>query len=278
MGATAPGASPGETLSRRCVTLLKIALKPEVWPQQVDLKLGFFDKIFATVESSTPNYVNICTALELLTFLLCVMKKEQILVSFKPLQRGLGACITCSNSKVIRLVHGFLTKLMSIFPTESTEVSLASKHEEFESLYSTVRKVISDGLANYEKNLSALPSSLFGTLMMLKAACVNNHSYIDRLITPFMKVLHRMAKEHLQPTSTDNSSVTVELLIMSLDLVKTRVVVMGVEMRKQFIGSTLVGLIEKTPEVKIMKAIIKVRFLLNSVIIKLTINCIPRRF
>lgn len=88
--AATPGASPGETLSRRCVTLLKIALKPDVWPQQVDLKLNFFDKIFSTINTPEPSYGNICTALELLTFLLCVMKKEQVLMNFKPLQRGIG--------------------------------------------------------------------------------------------------------------------------------------------------------------------------------------------
>jgi len=92
--------TPGELLSRRCVALLKTALKPDVWPQQCDLKLNWFDKVFASVESGSPNYGNICTALELLTFLLGVMKKEQILASCKPLQRGIAACITCSNSKV----------------------------------------------------------------------------------------------------------------------------------------------------------------------------------
>jgi hypothetical protein len=92
--------TPGEMLSRRCVALLKTALKPDVWPQQCDLKLNWFDKVFASVESGSPNYGNICTALELLTFLLGVMKKEQILASCKPLQRGIAACITCSNSKV----------------------------------------------------------------------------------------------------------------------------------------------------------------------------------
>lgn len=49
-----------------------------------------------------------------------------------------------------------------------------------------------------------------------------------------------------------------ELLILSLDLVKNRVGVMGVEMGKAFIGTILVGLIEKTPDVKVMKAITKV--------------------
>lgn len=107
---------------------------------------------------------------------------------------------------------------------------------------------------NYES-----PSNLFGPVMILKAACANNHSYIDLLITPFMRVLHRLAKEHLQPSSTDFTALTSELLILCLDLVKTRVVVMGVEMRKTFIGAILVGLIEKTTDIKVMKAITKVR-------------------
>ncbi|PSN44253.1 Transcription-associated protein 1 [Blattella germanica] len=249
--------SPGELLSRRCVALLKTALKPDVWPQQCDLKLNWFDKVFASVESGSPNFGNICTALELLTFLLGVMKKEQILASCKPLQRGIAACITCSNSKVIRLVHGLLSRLMSIFPTEPTSSNVASKYEELECLYACVGKVVFEGLANFEKNPSASPSSLFGTLMMLKAACVNNPSYIDRLITPFMRVLQRMAREHIAPSTSETSPVASELLILSLDLVKNRVVVMGADMRKSFIGTVLVGLIDKSPDIKIMKAITK---------------------
>ena len=48
-----------------------------------------------------------------------------------------------------------------------------------------------------------------------------------------------------------------ELLILSLDLVKNRVGVMSVDMRKCFIGTILVGLIEKTQDPKVMKAITK---------------------
>lgn len=252
-----PISSPGEMLSRRCVVLLKSALRPEVWPQPIDLNLIFFDKILQSIESSNPNYGNICTALELLTFLLSVMKKEQILASFKPLQRRIGACITSNNNKVIKLVHGLLHKLMSIFPTERTNTSMSCKYEELEILYSTVGKAIFEGLSSYEKNPQASPSSLFGTIMILKAACMNNNSYIDLLISPFMRVLPRITKEHLQSTAQESSLITSELLILSLDLVKTRVVVMGVEMRKTFIGTILVGLIEKSTDIKVMKAINK---------------------
>ena len=51
---------------------------------------------------------------------------------------------------------------------------------------------------------------------------------------------------------------TSEVLILIMEILKTRVGVMVVDMRKTFIGSILVGLIEKTPDVKVMKAIIKI--------------------
>lgn len=199
---TNPGtSSPSEVLSRRCVILLKTALKPDVWPQPVDLKLVFFDEILMSVNAKGANIANICTALELLTFLLTVLSKEQILASFKPLQKGIGRCLTSNNSKIIRLVHLLLTKLMGLFPTERTNSNMACKYEELEILYSTVGKVIYEGLSN-EKDF---PSGLFGTLMILKAACINNSSYIDLLITPFMRVLHKIAKEHLRPTTPESS-------------------------------------------------------------------------
>ncbi|KAH3795925.1 hypothetical protein DPMN_149487 [Dreissena polymorpha] len=219
--------SPGE---------LKNALRPDVWPN-TELKLAWFDKLLNTVESQQPNFNNICTALELLCFLLTILKREQILASFKPLQRGIAACMNCPNMKVIRGVHSLLSRLMSFFPTEPLNSSVASKYEELECLYAC-------GLTNYDKATNGSSSQLFSTLMILKAACMHNQCYIDRLITVFMKVLTKMVREHLQPaTTTETSPVASELLIISLDL--------------SFIGQILVGLIEKTPDSKVMKAITK---------------------
>ncbi|EAT34853.1 AAEL012951-PA, partial [Aedes aegypti] len=245
-----------------CVNLLKLAIKPDVWQQPFDLKLTWLDKVFTSIEGQQPNIGNICTALELLTFLLTVLKKEQILTTFRPLQRGLSACVTCPNTRVIKLMHGLLTRLMAIFPTDSHH-----KHDELETLYATISKMIFEGLAAFEKNAQANPSTLFGTLMTLKAACTNNQSYIDRLIIPFMRLLNRLTKDHLGgiannqngngEAATNAGSIALELLVVSLDLVKNRVVVMSVEMRKMFIGGILVGLIEKSNDVKVIKAIVK---------------------
>lgn len=250
---TQVGGSPAEQLARRCVTLIKTALKPEVWSQQCDFKLTILDRVFTNIDTAA-NFTNICTALELLTFFLTVMRKEQILVSIKPLQKGIGACITSANTKVIRLVHNLIAKLMELFPTEPP----STKYEELDTLYTCVSKMIFEGLANYEKNTTANPNVLYGTLMILKAACHKNDQYIDKLINPFMRVLQRMTKEHLNPsTPPEMNPASSELLILCLELIKTRVNIMGVEMRKTFIGTILCGLIEKTPDAKVMKAIIK---------------------
>ncbi|XP_072415930.1 transformation/transcription domain-associated protein isoform X1 [Chiloscyllium punctatum] len=254
--------SPGEMLSRRCVSLLKMALRPDMWPK-AELKLQWFDKLLMTVEQpNQANMANICTGLEVLSFLLTVLQSSAILSSFKPLQRGIAACMTCGNNKVLRAVHTLLSRLMSVFPTEPSTSSVASKYEELECLYAAVGKVIYEGLTNYEKAANTNPNQLFGTLMILKSACSNNPSYIDRLISVFMRSLQKMVRDHLNPQTTqgpsETSTVTVELIMLSLELVKTRLAVMSMEMRKNFIQVILTSLIEKSSDAKILRAVVKI--------------------
>ncbi|XP_043958016.1 transformation/transcription domain-associated protein [Gambusia affinis] len=256
--------SPGELLSRRCVNLMKTALRPDMWPR-AELKLQWFDKLLMTVEQpAQANISNICTGLEILCFLLTVLQSSAILAHFKPLQRGIAACMTCGNTKILRAVHSLLSRLMSIFPTEPSTSSVASKYEELESLYAAVGKVIYEGLTNYEKATSNTnPTQLFGTLMILKSACSYNASYIDRLISVFMRSLQKMVREHLSPQQanpgvTEASTVTSELVMLSLDLVKTRLSVMSMEMRKNFIQVILTSLIEKSADPKILRAVVKI--------------------
>ncbi|MGH0116979.1 UNVERIFIED_CONTAM: hypothetical protein FKN15_024924 [Acipenser sinensis] len=254
--------SPGELLSRRCVSLMKTALRPDMWPKS-ELKLQWFDKLLMTVEQpSQANFANICTGLEVLSFLLTVLQSPAILLHFKPLQRGIAACMTCGNTKVLRAVHTLLSHLMSIFPTEPSTSNVASKYEELECLYAAVGKVIYEGLTNYEKATTGNFTQLFGTLMILKSACSNNPSYIDRLISVFMRSLQKMVRDHLNPQATpgavEPSTVTSELVMLSLDLVKTRLAVMSMEMRKNFVQVILTSLIEKSPDAKILRAVVKI--------------------
>uniref|UniRef100_A0A8B9RCP8 Transformation/transcription domain-associated protein n=1 Tax=Astyanax mexicanus TaxID=7994 RepID=A0A8B9RCP8_ASTMX len=255
--------SPGELLSRRCVNLMKTALRPDMWPR-AELKLQWFDKLLMTVEQpAQANFSNICTGLEILSFLLTVLQSPAILAHFKPLQRGIAACMTCSNTKVLRAVHSLLSRLMSIFPTEpSKKSSTIGEVSPTPPLLPPVGHHVTPSLT-----LSLSPSrSLFsGTLMILKSACSYNSSYIDRLISVFMRSLQKMVREHLSPQTNPSApetsageQLTSELVMLSLDLVKTRLSVMNMEMRKNFIQVILTSLIEKSPDAKILRAVVKI--------------------
>lgn len=129
---------------------------------------------------------------------------QNLFVSYFILGVVSGACIQTQISKIIKLVHNLLTKLMSMFPMERTATNASSKYDELDGLYLNVGKVISEGLSKFEKMDN--PSNFFSTVMILKAACINNHSYIDLLITPFMASLQRLAKEHLQPSTNESGA------------------------------------------------------------------------
>lgn len=56
--------------------------------------------------------------------------------------------------------------------------------------------MILDGLATYEKNTNATATSLYGAIMLMKAGCSNNPSYVDRFSSSFVRVIQRLAREH----------------------------------------------------------------------------------
>ncbi|KAL7737489.1 hypothetical protein ACLKA6_007623 [Drosophila palustris] len=249
------------TAQGKCIMLLKLAMRPEIWPQPFDIKLNWLDKVLTTIETPHHNLNNICTAIDFLTFLTTILSSEQLVAIVRPVQRGLSLCIIHQNTRIVRLMHIFLTRLMAIFPPDAQH-----KHNDLDVLYSAISKMITDNLTFYEKSPQPNASSLFGTLMILKACTTNNPSYIDRILVQFIRVLNRLTKDHININTTgtvntaqpaDSNSLALELLVLSLELIKNRIVIMSVEIRKLFIGTILVSLIEKSSEVKIIKCIIK---------------------
>lgn len=91
----------------------------------VEVKLLWFTKVLEPIgstESTTDplmsSYFNVCTALDLLAFLLQVLPQQVVLNGFRGLHKGVGMCMTCGNTKVVRFVHGLITKLVTMFPTD----------------------------------------------------------------------------------------------------------------------------------------------------------------
>lgn len=91
----------------------------------IDIKLAWFSKLLEALTQIDPatgnmvaNYANICTALDLFSFLLQVLPHQVVLTGFRTLHKGVSICMTCNNTKVVRYVHTLLTRLISMFPTD----------------------------------------------------------------------------------------------------------------------------------------------------------------
>lgn len=242
--------SPGEALSKRCFKLLQSCLKPNCWPN-AELRVTWLDKLFLLLDQANANFANVCMALEILSYLCTIRNKQDLLAIFKPLQRGIIVCISCQNTKVVKGVHTMLQKLLSLFPIESGVHG--NKTEDLENLYNNIGSTVYEGLVNYETNSST--TALYGPVMLLKAACTNSPNYLDKFLIHFMKAIQKMQKDHVTGQSGESGGLT-DLLISSLELAKSRLAAMHGDMRKVFL-TILTTLIEKSPESKLLKAMIK---------------------
>ncbi|XP_033220023.1 transformation/transcription domain-associated protein-like [Belonocnema kinseyi] len=245
-------------LTTRSVNLLKLALNPKIWFHLCNFKISWLQKIFSSLETSQPIYQPICKALELLLTLIGLMQKEQVLSMFSDLENELGACVSSSNMKIQNLVFALFSKLMKIFPPEPFFSTVACQHQELDSLYQSIAKLIRDGLSNYEKDVNATFSSLSNSLTLLNASCTSNQNYIDGLMSLFMKVVYKITVIHTNSRQNQIDSTGSDLLILSLNLLKNKIGVMDVEDRKTFVNTILVALIGRSQDLKVMKAIVTI--------------------
>lgn len=140
--------------------------------------------------------------------------------------------------------------------------SVVFKYEELECFYVVVGKVIYEGFINYEKVINVNFFQFFGIFMIFKFVCSNNFSYIDWLIFVFMCFLQKMVWEYLNFQVVLGSIEVIlgisELVMLSLELVKMCLVVMSMEMWKNFIQVILIFFIEKLLDVKIFWVVVKI--------------------
>jgi transformation/transcription domain-associated protein len=371
--------NPSDSLSKRCLNLFKTAISNEIW-QQADLKLDILDRLMTQLDSTnlislngtgiasnyqaatttnqtaststqyqnttTPNYNSICTAIEIITFLVENLNgsRNKIQLILKSVQRGLTVCLMSTDSRVVRSISQLIQKLMQILPTDcfnnnpnvnsntnssSNNTSTSSSNnnpltsptsassnlnpeQHNDPIYNLfgqpegiLCRVIIEGLSYYDKSSSIATSIasdspfsnqslslstsievLTNCLLLLKSASMNNPQYIDRIMGPFMRILQKLYRDHLNSTgvvlTTNSSSIQIppasasaegsnvmvgpnqttinsfsELLIQCLDLIKFRIGVMSIDMRKMFINSILVTLIDKSIDLRLIKYLVK---------------------
>ena len=270
-----------EALSKRCIQLVKLGLKPEL-----DIFKNCSPKIYnwadrelqriktpPAPERGHPAYFiqGVCTILQIIDFLLDIIPPELILKNIYQMYRGLSVCMTSSYLQITKTVHALLAKMFTMFPIDQRV-----HHEELERLYENVYDIISKGLDRYDKGSerferdtpSGAAEILYSPLMVLKAACATSPRYLEKFVKEYIKCLQKLQKEHCcSPRDTaqrvgsrdrpvPNLS-TSDLIMVCIDLVKDQIEILVNDYRKMFFGN-LVTLIEKSPEPKLLRSLTEV--------------------
>lgn len=280
-----PAYTSCKNLSDRCIALIKKILVPEGWGGSPIVTAGGPNLTFSTwmsdllcsVQNTNYNIGSISGALELLTYLCGIIRREAMLASLKNLTNGIIACTRSHNSRIIRSVSNLVQRVMNVFPLQpnsSVNSAASAPHEELDPLYNNIHRVIMTGLNMYEQTQIPMrgpepqPTNtrerdtwqvpLFSSLMLLKAACINNPTYIDRVMPALMRVIQKMTREHVNHM-IETTPMSIELLNLGLDLVKNRLASMNVDLRKLFVQQVLSNLIESpSSDVKVLKAVVRI--------------------
>ena len=291
------GMNQNDSLSKRCLNLFKQAIINDIWPN-ADVKFEILERVFLSLDNSNqhnkipqtsnqaPNYASICTALEIVTFLIGIYPKSKIQNLFRILNRGISVCLLCNQTRVIKYMAVMIQKLMIRLPIEcfnspiinsmtamaadidqsddrpmetnfdidslttGTTHTLLPIDQQNDTLYTlfgqpdgVLCRTIIDGLSSYDKSsiasglltssgtfsatttstttattsigtnqleaqqqqqpsLKYCAETLSNCLLLLKSASSNNPQYIDRIMGPFMKVLQKLYRDHLNSSSS----------------------------------------------------------------------------
>ena len=66
---TTPGSSPGEALSKRCVMLVRTALKPEIWPSELAASCT---QVIVVIGMYVHEYCVVCIVVVLIVYVIVI--------------------------------------------------------------------------------------------------------------------------------------------------------------------------------------------------------------
>ncbi|CAO3698502.1 unnamed protein product [Rhizopus microsporus] len=235
-------------LVQRVLELIKNFLQPSFWPD-VHVKFMHLERTLAMKDMNDIYLPSICNALEILNVDISRKPADWFLVNMGPLYRLLENCI---KSDTVRIHTALQPVLACIFKSINQTISPEGKEHQqpdVSAFVSLVESTIVDGIAS--------TSNTYGVLKLLQAYCTGRSEKLDQFIPGIVKLLQKLTKEHAistQPTGSSNPDSQVNLLILSLGLLKMRVSYLG-DQRRWFLAC-LTQLIEKSPDIQLLHAIL----------------------
>lgn len=180
----------------------------------------------------------------------------QIIASDKPdlwyhanastLQKLLKKGLITDETELFDALHPIFEQLTRLFPLPKED---DEQHSEMADFHNFIYTAIGDGLRNN--------TSLRSVLLMLKSVVQVVPERIDAFSAPLMKLLSKLAKDHIQSAQTSNNfDMGVQLISTVLEICEVSIVFLG-DQRKSLL-TLFVVLIEKSKSVTLCQEMLKI--------------------
>ena len=138
-----------------------------------------------------------------------------------------------STSAIMQSLQALQAKQQPVQQGAGVGVGASGAGEDFEQLYVSLSGVVNEGLGAYEKAAALMqPAALYCPLLLLRAVTLGQISaqatpvpvrgasapasasapwpslFVDRFLGPFVRVLVKLAKEHVHPTTSADASLS----------------------------------------------------------------------
>ncbi|KAL3316792.1 hypothetical protein Ciccas_004561, partial [Cichlidogyrus casuarinus] len=191
----------------------------------------------------------------------------------------------------MRCLASLLCVILHKFPAEISSRQKLTSYPELAELYNSLLKSIHDAFQQFTDTTAKSHGllrlqSAFLFLSVTQQVPTHPHAFVDRCIVQLIRLTHRLIVEESNSKSTTPSAMatqsnnvalvalaaasvtdlesslmvsnSVDLLIISLEMLKCRLNIMTHEMRKNGFGPDLSSIIERSREPKLVRAVIRI--------------------
>ncbi|TFK23272.1 atypical/PIKK/TRRAP protein kinase [Coprinopsis marcescibilis] len=233
--------SARSTYVPRALSLLQGILGPNGWTD-VTVGLRFFSRALEQAEITEGTLAQAMAAAKVLQVVAAEQPESWYSTNAILLERLVQKGLIYDDPSLQDTLHPIFDKLVGLFPLPETVPPTG------ETEHSAFHQYIHDALGENLPN----SSSLRGSLLMLKSVVRVTPERLNTLSVPLMKLLSKLAKDHIHSTAgTPAFDANVRLITTILDISRNHVTFLGEQRR--WLLTALVILIEKSKSVPLCK-------------------------
>ncbi|XP_006460304.1 hypothetical protein AGABI2DRAFT_184795 [Agaricus bisporus var. bisporus H97] len=232
------------TLVPRALTLLQSMVGPNGW-KEVTVGLRYFSRTLEQNDLTAENALSLAIAsAKVLQVITAKQSDTWFTTNATALQKLIRKGLMTEDHTLQDALYPIFDHLVRLFPLPKEEEEQQADLSDFHSF---VNSTIGDGLRN-----NNTPRSI---LLMLKSVVTYTPERVEAFSQPLMKLLSKLAKEHIQSPPTNGTEGNVRLITLLLEICQISVAYLADQRR--WLLSTLVVLVEKSKSIPLCQFMLR---------------------